>query len=88
MHAEEFMTMREIVNDILHRSHPKDLEIIKNSSLQTFQLEHHEFATHIRNFYLLHHPMNPLIHEQGKTPDEVVENVISKLWYELRNPNT
>jgi hypothetical protein len=75
------MSLREIVNDVLHRLHAKDRELITTSSLYQLQHIHHEFSQHLRNFYQLHHPENPLLKEFK--PDEILDRITCDVWDHL-----
>jgi hypothetical protein len=57
---EDFMNFTEIVNDILHHLHAKDRTLIESLKKEDLIRDHSYWGQHIRNFYRLWDPQNPL----------------------------
>ena len=83
---EEFHTIREVINDVHHRLHERDrVKLASYDNLTDLQHEQHSFFTHIRSFYQLAHPKNPIIHESKWQPDEATRYIVTEVWKMVRN---
>ena len=77
----EYLNYTEIVNDLLHKLTVKDVKLLRSLTLKQLYHEQHQYITHIRNFYQLDNPNNPLY---SHALDDTARKVAQTVWQALR----
>lgn len=79
---DEFMTFPEIVNDLTSKLSKEDRYFLQNSTKYEVRKESNFWYEHIRRFYLLWHPQNPLTHKANpkESPDDLAVRLVDSVW--------
>lgn len=97
--STEYLTLTEIVHDIVYNMHEKDREYLLALPKKDLIKLHHTWGQHIRNFYKLWDPNNPLTMKDyepvvaivggiecdvsPKHPDAISSKIMSEVWTKL-----